>query len=200
MTGPTAAQLAAHLGLNAGYDNTRLQTFADGAWGWLTRALGRDFSTGARTESYRGNGTRFLVLKNYPIASLESITLTDRAQGTETLNVDESDPLCAVVISNTNAGILERIDGGYFRRGSTIATAYHGGAFDATSSPNAAPPEVWLAVLEAAAYVYQTTGGRSAVTGGSITAQFMSLVDGLRSLPAVQAAIELWSDPLARKL
>lgn len=185
--------LITYLGLNAAAENPdRLDQIVKYVNDWIVDQTGRDWAQCARTDSVRGNGHRELVLRHYPVASLTSCTVKD---GTLSTTLDVTDPL-VVDLVNPEQGILMRTDGDVWPKAEyrNVTIVYVGG-------PAQVPGYLTTAALEAAAYLYQTTGGRTGASTPEGSVQFERIADGVngggfKSLGAVRDAIRLAGDVL----
>lgn len=174
--------LCDYLGLTQNLENfNRLASVCEFASSWLLAKIGRDFEQTTRTDVLRGNGTKFLVLRNYPVASLTSITVQD---GTLTTTIDVTNNL-EVDLEDAQNGIIVRTNGDKWPKQPyrNITVVYVGG-------PTSVPDYLSGAALELAAYLYQTTGGRLDVSTPEGHVSFINLANkGFLGLPAVMNAI-----------
>lgn len=186
----TPTEVQAYLGLPDTADLERIALIADGVNGYLTARLGRDWSTGPRTETLLGSGTKELVLSHYPVASLTSLTLDGRT-------VDVTNPKLVDVV-NPGQGIVALTDGSVFER-----CAYRSVLISYTGGPGDPPADLRAAALELASWLYQTTGGRTAVTDSGTSVTFAALTSqgvsqGVDALPLVQSVLQRYADLVAR--
>jgi len=79
----TGSEFATYLGLNETAEGaTRLAYFADGASEFVNNYTGRDWQSAARTnEKYRGNDTKFLTLRHYPVTALTALSRRGACRG-----------------------------------------------------------------------------------------------------------------------
>lgn len=181
---PTDLQV--YLGLPDTVDLERIALITDGVNGYLTTRLGRDWSVAARTETLLGTGTKELVLAHYPVTALTSLTLDGQT-------VDVTNPKLVDIV-NPAQGIIALTDGSIFER-----CAYRSVVVSYTGGPGDPPDDLRAAVLELAAYIYQTTGGRQGVTDSGTTVSFVQLAGkGVDALPMVQSVVHRYADLVAR--
>lgn len=74
----TVANYKTFKGISASTYDAILATIIAGAQSRAERFCGRLFDTATFTEKYSGNGSEILLLKNFPITSITSITERDR--------------------------------------------------------------------------------------------------------------------------
>lgn len=183
----TGAELQSFLDIATGEeDAARLTLFAEKAGEVVRAATGRTWAQSAQDEWHVGTGTEYLVLDHYPVVG----DLTTLTVDGVVLDVADEDVVDVVTPSR---GIVRRTDGLTFPVGTgkrNVHVTYTGG-------PSAVPADLKAAALELAAWLYQTTGGR---TGGSVDGLSSNLVElsgeGMIGLPTVRAALDRHRDVL----
>lgn len=177
----TTADFRAFLDLGTEEDEARLAFFVNGASGYLVDATGRDWQQVTRTnELHRGTGTEYLTLRHYPLVSLSALT-------DDGIVFDVANPKI-VDFYKPSVGIIVRTDGRCWTRSlrRQISVSYVGG-------PSAVPSALTLAALDLAAFVYQTTGGRTSAGDSGVSVNFKE-VAALCDLPTVKSVLDQYSD------
>lgn len=182
----TTDDLRNYLALGSSVNEDALAIIASGVSNVLCERTGRDWRRLTRTaEKHQGTGTKYLVVRHYPIVSVSALLI----DGTSIGDVTDDD---IIDIVKPEQGIIMRTDGDVFPAADkrNLSVTYIGG-------PAAIPAGLKLAACELGAWIYQTKGGRMSASGADLSVSLQSLANqGLSALPAVAEAIQIYGDVL----
>lgn len=146
----TATELKNHLEFSGSGRDTRLGVVVSGLNAWLTKWLRRPFVQTERTETYRGTGTKALILKHYPVVSIADLSY----DGEDIDHTDDDE-----VVLEGDPGILWRTYGIW---NPTVRELY---SITYTAGLDGVPDDLKWAVLELGAFAEKTKGGRLQTQG-----------------------------------
>lgn len=131
----TVDQVKEYLNLKVNDDDALLQRLLDAASGWMRSYLNRDLNLMDYSQRFNGTGTRSMLLPDYPVVAVTSLTVDSVTLSQGAYYVD--------------GAVVTRTDGGTFPRGyGNVAVAWSAGYATV-------PAEVAQACIEVVAWRYK---------------------------------------------
>jgi hypothetical protein len=106
------------------HDDVRLQSLIQIASGQMTRKMRRVFGVGTYMETYRGEGSRLLLLKNTPVVVVQALTIDGSAVDAAEFEVREE---CVEFYETGEYNPRRRSSSRVFGKGQNIAVTYTAG-------------------------------------------------------------------------
>ena len=171
------SELKDHLEIKGIGRDAKVASLVAGMNDFIDQYTGREWEQVAHTERYPGPGGRVLVLRNYPVTVVT--TLTEDGQ-----TIDPT--LSTEVELDKDRGIIYRTGGVWVKSLERIYSVTY------TGGPSRVPLDLKLAALEMCAYLWRSSGGRREYTTGTVINKLF--FDTMTKLPGVHDLLDKHRD------